>query len=276
MSAPGGAAEGAATRPASTPRLVPPRTRAYALAKGLTDAELGAIPSAGKLLPADIDAHLAHRGVVAAAGSGYRDHKISATQRALVYRLRRSATLVIPGSIAVEIPWSWLTTDRNGSEGAKPTAFQVFGHTVAQVATAHPKFRSVMQNDDTLREYDRVNVGLALARPNDELITAVVKGADQLTLAEFVRACGQQMRAAIREGDQATEDTQILLTHLGEFGIVDAVPTPVAPASSVFFLGAPKDGAGIARIVVTFDHRLINGASAGRFLEALVAILRPR
>ena len=117
---------------------------------------------------------------------------------------------------------------------------------------------------------------LLSARPDDELIVAVIRNAERLTLGEFVRACGQQMRTALRTGDQTAEDTQILLTHLGEFGIVDAAPTLVAPASSVLFLGSPSGPNGTTRVVMTFDHRLINGASAARFLQVLSAHLKRR
>jgi pyruvate/2-oxoglutarate dehydrogenase complex dihydrolipoamide acyltransferase (E2) component len=57
---------------------------------------------------------------------------------------------------------------------------------------------------------------------------------------------------------------------------VDAVPTLVAPASSIFFLGAPQQPSGQVRIAVTFDHRLINGAAAARFLDDLAAMLTRR
>jgi pyruvate dehydrogenase E2 component (dihydrolipoamide acetyltransferase) len=271
-----GAANAESITRAAPRTLIPPRTRAYARTVGLSDNELEALPAAtGKLLPADIDAHLARRGGAIGAATVYRERKLTPVQRALVYRLRRSAGAVIPGTIAVEIPSTWLLVERLGAEEANPTAFQRFCHAVAQVAKGRPKFRSVMHGDDVLREYEHVNVGLALARPNDELITAVVNGAERLTLPEFVRACGQQMRTALRDGDQAAEDTQIMLTHLGKFGITDALPTLVAPASSVFFLGAPNNSAGRTRIVMTFDHRLINGASAAKFLDALTALLRP-
>ena len=152
----------------------------------------------------------------------------------------------------------------------------MFGHAVAQIAARYAKFRSVMVSDDRVREYARVNVGLALARPDDELITAVVRGADGSSLSEFVRACAKQMKVALRQGDQAAGDMQILLTHLGEFGIVDATPTLVAPASAVFFLGAPRADTGAVRIVLTFDHRLINGAAAAAFLVAFSDFLRPQ
>jgi pyruvate/2-oxoglutarate dehydrogenase complex dihydrolipoamide acyltransferase (E2) component len=259
----------------SLPRTVPPRTRAYAQRLGITAAGLDAIPSASaKLMPSDIDAHLTRKRDSADVGVGYRDCKISGNQRTLIYRFRRSITSVIPGTLAIEIPWSSLTASMTDGNGTKPTPFQVFAHTVAQIARQYPKFRSTILGDDVVREYAHVNVGMAIARPHDELITAVIRDADCLSIAEFVRACAQQMRGAIRSGDQAADDTQILLTHLGEFGIVDAIPTLVAPASSIFFLGVPAESAATTRVVLTFDHRVINGAAAAHFLEAIKGALQ--
>jgi pyruvate dehydrogenase E2 component (dihydrolipoamide acetyltransferase) len=133
-----------------------------------------------------------------------------------------------------------------------------------------------MTGDDHVREYTEVNVAIALARPDDELIVAVVRGAERLGRTEFAQACAKRMRSALRAGDQAAGDVQILLTYLGEFGVVDAVPALVAPANSVFFLGAPQERSAMVRIVMTFDHRLVNGAAAGAFLAELREFLRPK
>jgi len=258
-------------------RVVPPRTRAHAQERGLDDHALAVIPSASnKLLPEDIDRYLAERAAKSPEVEGMRELKVTGGHRALIFRLRRSATMVIPGTLAIDVPWSGLEAVGKADGDARPTPFQVFAHAVAQVARSHAKFRSVMVGDDRIREYDHVNVGIALARPNDELVIAVVRKAETMKLPEFVRACSRGMRAAIRDGAEAAEDTQILFTHLGEFGIVDAVPTLVAPASSIFFLGAPQQPAGNVRIAVTFDHRLINGAAAARFLDDLAAALHHR
>ena len=238
---------GSASKPPVLPRVTP--SRASAINKG---AEPQFVPP---------------------TQASYRERKVSGAHRALIYRLRRSASVAIQGTLAIDIQWSALVVGEHEGNGNKPTPFQVFGHTVAQLAKHSPKFRSVMIGDDMIREYDHVNVGLAVARPDDELVTAVVRGADQLTLGGFTKACTQQMRAAIRSGDQAAEDTQILLTHLGEYGIPDAIPTLVAPASSIFFLGVPRKEATAARIVLTFDHRLINGAAAAHFLDDLITRL---
>ncbi len=264
----------AASSPAAE-RIIPPRTRAHAQERGLDDHALAAIPSASnKLLPEDIDKYLAERAAESPQVEGMRERRVTGGHRAVIFRLRRSATLVIPGTLAIDVPWSGLETIRADDGDARPTPFQVFAHAVARVAQSHAKFRSVMVGDDRIREYEQVNVGIALARPNDELIIAVVRKAECMTLPEFVRACSRGMRAAIRDGAEAAADTQILLTHLGEFGIVDSVPTLVAPASSIFFLGAPQQPACKVRIAVTFDHRLINGAAAARFLDDLAAALR--
>lgn len=256
-------------------RIVPPRTRAHAQERGLDDDSLAAIPSASnKLMPEDVDRYLAARAAESPDSEGMREIKVTGGHRALIFRLRRSATLVIPGTLAIDIPWSDLEVSDRADGDTRPTPFQVFAHAVARVARAHAKFRSVMVGDDRIREYDHVNVGIALARPNDELIIAVVRKAEAMELPDFVRACSRGMRAAIRDGAEAAADTQILLTHLGEFGIVDSVPTLVAPASSIFFLGAPQQPSGAVRIAVTFDHRLINGAAAARFLNDLATALR--
>lgn len=251
-------------------RLIPPRTRAYAKSKGVSDEALKKIPSAtGKLLPSDIDAYLV-APALPSAQSAFREHKISGVQRTLVYRLRRSASLVIPGTVTTELPWSLLANRSNFNTGeVRATPFQVLCHAISVTARNYPRVRSIIIGDDTIREHDQVNLGLALARPNDELITAVVRGADRMALPEFVRACSHQMRSALREGDQIADDTQILMSHIGEYGVIDAVPTLVAPASSVIFLGAPKSGSEFVHVCMTFDHRIMNGASAGAFLQAV-------
>src|SRR5262245_42323481 len=90
--------------PPSPGRLIPPRTRAHARARGLRDDQLVSIPSqSGKLLPSHIDAYIANRAVESQAAETHREYALGAVQRALVYRMRRSAAVVIPGTIAIEI-----------------------------------------------------------------------------------------------------------------------------------------------------------------------------
>jgi pyruvate dehydrogenase E2 component (dihydrolipoamide acetyltransferase) len=249
---------------------IPPRTRDYARRRGIGDAVLQSIPArSGKLMPDDIDAYT--RGTGGADSQvGYRDRKVERGQRALIFRMRRSTQLVIPGTIAMAVAWTGLQARRTiAGAGRRASAFQVLSHAAATTAMTHTRFRSIMQDDDTVREFDHVNVGIALARPDDRLVMAVVRNAGAMSLREYVAACDASMRGALRDGDQAVDDMPMLLSYLGHLGVLDALPSLVGPASSVLFLGAP-DGNGMAKVVLTFDHRLVNGDGAARFLRDVV------
>jgi len=245
--------------------VVPPRTRAHARERGIDEAELARIPSAtGKLMPADVDAWIARTGTPVAPDA--QDQPLSPEQRRLVFRMRRSAERVIPGTIAVDV--SFAALEGAHADGPEPSVVQVLAHTAARIAATMPRFRATIVGDETLRIHESVNVGIALARPGDELVTAVVRGADRLALDAFVREARRQMREALRTGDQAGDDTQLLVSHLGREGIVDAVPTLVAPANAILFLGAPRPDRS-ARLVMTFDHRIHNGTGAAQFLAGV-------
>jgi pyruvate dehydrogenase E2 component (dihydrolipoamide acetyltransferase) len=255
--------------------LVPPRTREYARRRGIGDAVLASIPArSGKLMPDDIDAYV-REPERARPEVGYRDRKIERGQRALIFRMRRSTQLIIPGTIAMSVAWSALQARRAfPGSSRRASVFQVLSHAAATTATAHPRFRSIVQDDDTVREFDQVNVGIALARPDDRLIVAVVRNAGAMSLPEYVAECGAAMRGALRGGDQAVDDMPMLLSYLGHLGVLDALPSLVSPASSVLFLGAP-DATGMAKVVLTFDHRLVNGDGAARFLRDVVRAVSP-
>jgi pyruvate/2-oxoglutarate dehydrogenase complex dihydrolipoamide acyltransferase (E2) component len=258
-------------------KLIPPRTREYAKSKGIDDSQLDSIPSAtDKIMPSDVDAHLARAPSGIGQDRRFVEHRVSVSKRTLIYRLRRSASTTIPGTVAIEVPWSRLVFNGHANTQVRATPVQVLGHAVANLAGEHAQFRSILIGDDVIREYDQVNIGIALARPDDELLVAVVRGANRMTLNEYVRECARQMKLTLRYGDQAAEDTQILLTNLGAYGVIDAIPTLVAPASAVIFLGSPSASSGLVRIVLTFDHRLINGAAAAKFLHTLARILLQR
>ncbi len=265
---------------------IPPRTRAYAKEKGLAEDALATIPAKGsKLTPADIDAYLqsAEKPAAPARDGAFAETPLSQRQRTLAYRLNRGAQVVVPGTIERPVDWSGIEAARQRFRDAggdfQPSTYTIFAYGVAQAAKAHPKFRSSMPDDSKLRTYHHINLGTAVALPDDELVTAVVPEADTLDFRTFA----QRMREAIdnaRKGqDQATESTQLTITNMAAFGLRTAVPVLVSPAASVLFLGEPYDaprpiqrGFGFefvrtANLSLTFDHRLINGVGAAHFLS---------
>ncbi|MDW8051529.1 MAG: 2-oxo acid dehydrogenase subunit E2 [Armatimonadota bacterium] len=255
--------------------VIPPRTRAYARQKGLSEEELRRIvPASGnKLMPEDIDAYLATRAE-AIAGAEYVDYPLPPQQRAFIYRVKRSSQLVVPATIRRPARWDAIqrvaTRFKNDPAApVQPSEFQVFAYCVARATIQHPKFRSQLVGEDTLRQYEHVNLGVAVARPGDELVTALVKNASALDFVTFVRTLQAQIRKARAGEDQADASIQLLLTYMGGYQVYDAIPVLVAPAVAVLFAGETflVEGVPHVNLVLTFDHRLINGVGAAEFLN---------
>lgn len=276
----------AVAEPAAARRTdVPPRTRAYAKEKGLSEADLARVPASGsKLMPADIDAFLrAKPAAKAFGGAAYEEQPLPQKQRLLASRLQRGAQLVVPGTMSVACGWGAIEAFRAKSKaegGAfQPSAFTMFAYAVAKVLSDFPAFRSTLVGDATLRTYAHVHLGIAVALPGDELVLAVVDDADALDWRAFAAEARARIEEARAGKDQANESVTISLTNMQSFGLRDAVPVVVPPSVATLFLGEVHygwaDGAAgpvlrrQANLGLTFDHRLINGVGAAEFLNAV-------
>jgi pyruvate dehydrogenase E2 component (dihydrolipoamide acetyltransferase) len=254
--------------------VIPPRTRAYAREKGISEEELRRIPARGnKLMPEDIDHYLATRSA-AIADAEYIDYPLPPQQRTFIYRVKRSSQVVVPATLKRPVRWdavqrvvAWYKSQPNAP--VQPSEFQVFAYCAVQATHNHPKFRSQLIGEDTLREYKHVNMGIAVARPGDELVTALVKEASALDFVSFARAVQTQIRRARQGEDQADASIQLLLTYMGGYQMIDAIPVLVSPAIAILFAGDtfPVDGVPHVNLVLTFDHRLINGVGGAEFLN---------
>jgi pyruvate dehydrogenase E2 component (dihydrolipoamide acetyltransferase) len=256
---------------------IPPRTRAYCRELGVSEEEMRRIPApTGKLMPADIDAYLATKTATDGSGETYVDRPLSPQHRTLIYRLKRSAEIVVPGVAKRPMEWSGIRrhadTLRERGLPLQPSAFQTFAYCVAQAVRDHPKFRSTLIGEETWREYAHVNLGIAVAGANGQLTTAVVRNADSLNFETFVRTAQEQIQRARGGEDQADESVQLHLTYMGAYEIVDAVPVLVAPAVAVLFIGSTyvQNGASLVNLALTFDHRVIQGVEAAEFLRTVV------
>ena len=268
---------------------IPPRTRAYAKEKGISDADLAGIPAAaGKLMPSDIDAFLAgppSSGAKVAEGAGGRFSEVtlSQKQRLLASRLVRGSQLVVPGTISVAACWEGIEHCRDRQKASsgdfQPSAFTMFAFAVAQTLKDFPAFRSTLRGEETLRTYDHASLGIAVALPGDELVLAVVGNADALSWREFAERSREGIREARDGRDQANEAVTISLTNMQAFGLRDAVPVVVPPAVGTIFLSEVYNGLDndtrelrlrrLVNLVLTFDHRLVNGVGAADFLNAV-------
>ena len=278
-------------------QFVAPRTRAYARQKGVSDEDLERLAQAseGRLLPEAIDRFLEDKGgrkpelasapTADKSGSGYQDVALPPRQRTLVYRLQRATQEVIPATMEMPVGWSAIEAIRSqlkqsGGVRAEATQFLLFAWCVAQASRNFPQFRSSLQSADTVRVYEHLNLGIAVARPEDELLMARVDSADSLELDEFVAAAQIAIKTARDGQDQTTDTMQLSLTNMAGAGVRMGIPIIAAPAIATLFVGEvfdeayPLAGGGIgfrrvANMVLSFDHRIANGIGAAKFLSEI-------
>lgn len=266
--------------------FVPPRTRAYCKKLEISDDEIKRIPAAsGTLMPIDVDRYLGVKSEAspkreeadtATTSTGFEDHSLPARQRVFNFRLKRSAQLVIPGTMIRELDWERLEAAVKALGRQNPAIhssdFETFAFAIVQATRDHPEFRSVLVGDDEVRRFEYLNLGIAVHRPGGELLMAVVPRADRLDFTSFVTTIQLRVRQALEGEDQVNEQIPLLLNYVGSLEITNGTPVLVAPAIAVVFLGAPTGRAQErkANLGVTFDHRLINGVSAASFLATIV------
>jgi len=137
---------------------------------------------------------------------------------------------------------------------------------------------------DEIRVYADRNIGVAVAT-DASLIVPVVKNADRKTLGEIsVELKGLVERC--RTGRQGADDLAggtFTITNLGAFGIDTFDPIIVPPQSCILGVGRIAEKAVVVAgqvvprkmmsLSLSFDHRVLDGAPAARFLQRLRELL---
>ena len=149
----------------------------------------------------------------------------------------------------------------------------------AHALREHPRANASLDGD-VIRLHDAVNVGLAIEAGGD-LVVANVKQADRKSLVEIasdVRGVVERARANQLALDDITGGT-FTISNLGLYGIDAFTPVLNPPESAILGVGAlrekavARDGEVVAQLSVTlsltFDHRIIDGAPAARFLARI-------
>ncbi len=149
----------------------------------------------------------------------------------------------------------------------------------AHALREHPRANSSLEGD-AIRLHDVVNVGLAIEAGGD-LVVANIKQADRKSLVEIaadLRGVVDRARANSLDLDDITGGT-FTISNLGIYGIDAFTPVLNPPESAILGVGALREKA-VARdgqvaaelsmtLSLTFDHRIIDGAPAARFLARI-------
>lgn len=272
--------------------FVVPKARAYCRELGIDANEMATIPALGKRLKcADVDRYMETRGQSAQSAPAEsapaasriplpdgQDIPLPRQQQVLNFRFRQSMSQVIPSTIFSEINidgLGQLSKKLLEKEGEDPNKlfvsdFAFFAHVVAQVIGRFPKFRSVLIDDRNRRQFEHLNLGLAVSQGED-LLTAVVEEAEILSFGGFIKTMQDRIDKVFAGEDQANAMPHFLITYMGNSGVLAGVPLLPAPAGGILAFGSPqkREGRKTAWLSLTFDHRLVNGMEAAQFLQMI-------
>ncbi|MGQ1797625.1 2-oxoglutarate dehydrogenase, E2 component, dihydrolipoamide succinyltransferase [Kocuria oceani] len=175
-------------------------------------------------------------------------------------------------------------------EGAKLTFLPFFAKAVAEALQAHPKLNATFREAEKEIVYNgSENIAIAVDTPRG-LLVPVIKDAGDLNLGGLAKQIAD-LGSRAKDGGIAPDDLTggtFTITNIGSFGAL--FDTPIINQPQVAILGtgsivkrpmvvADADGNDTIAIrqmcylSLTYDHRLVDGADAGRFLQALKARL---
>lgn len=141
----------------------------------------------------------------------------------------------------------------------------------------------------TIIKKKNINIGMAAALPNGNLIVPVIKNADQLSLVGLSKAVNdlaQRSRANKLRPDD-TQDGTFTFTNIGAFGNIMGTPIINQPQAAILAVGTITkkpavieteygDMIGIRHMMylsLSYDHRAIDGALGGTFLKRVADYL---
>lgn len=167
-------------------------------------------------------------------------------------------------------------------EGQKLTFMPIFVKAVVKAIQDFPLINISVDGDKIIKKKN-INIGMATALPDGNLIVPVIKNADQLSLSGLAKAINDLAYRA-RNKKLKPEDTQgatYTISNIGSFGNLMGTPIIPQPQVAILAIGAivkkpavleTKDGDVIAVrqkmfMSHSYDHRVVDGSLGGMFLK---------
>jgi len=187
--------------------------------------------------------------------------------------------------------WNWRNKVKNSfekREGEKLTFTPIFMEAVAKSLKDFPMMNIAVDGDNIIKKKN-INLGMAAALPDGNLIVPVIKNADQLNLVGMAKAVND-LAGRARDNKLKPDDIQggtYTVTNVGTFGSIMGTPIINQPQVGILALGAIRkvpavietpegDFIGIRYKMFlshSYDHRVVNGALGGQFVKQVADYL---
>lgn len=187
--------------------------------------------------------------------------------------------------------WNWRNKVKNEfqkREGEKLTFTPIFMQVIAKTIKDFPMINISVDGDKIIKKKN-INLGMAAALPDGNLIVPVIKNADQLNLVGMAKRVND-LAGRARENKLKPDEIQdgtYTVTNVGTFGSVMGTPIINQPQVAILALGAIRkvpavietpegDFIGIRHKMFlshSYDHRVVNGALGGQFIQRVAEYL---
>jgi len=183
--------------------------------------------------------------------------------------------------------WNWrkkVKDDFYKREGENLTFTPIFMEAVAKALRDYPMLNISVEGDTIIKKRN-INLGMAAALGDGNLIVPVIKNADQLNLVGMTKQVNDLANRArlnkLKPDD--IQDGTYTVTNVGTFGSIMGTPIINQPQVGILALGAIRkvpavietsegDFIGIRYKMFlshSYDHRVVNGALGGQFVKAV-------
>ena len=218
-----------------------------------------------------------------------RVRKIIAEHMVMSKRTSPHVTSFIDADVTRLVNWRNANKDKFlASEGQKLTLTPIFIDAVARALHEFPMVNISVDGDNIIKKKN-INIGMATALPDGNLIVPVIKNANEKSLtglAKTVNDLASRARINKLKPDEITGGT-FTITNFGSYDNLAGTPIINQPQAAILGTGVVRktpvvletpegDVIAIRQVMIlslSYDHRVIDGALAGRFLHKVKEIL---
>jgi len=218
-----------------------------------------------------------------------RVRKIIADHMVMSKQVSPHVTSVVEADVTNLVLWKNKVMDEFIAKyGDKITYMPVFIEAVSKAITEFPLLNSSVDGHKIIIHKD-VNIAIAVAKPDGNLVVPVIKNAEQKNLVGLTKTLNQLAEAA-RKNKLTIEDYQggtFTITNFGSFRNLIGTPIINQPQVAILATGSiekkpavmetPTGDAIVVRhkmfLSLSYDHRIIDGALGGAFLRRIADIL---
>ena len=187
--------------------------------------------------------------------------------------------------------WEWREKVKDSfynRENEKLTFTPLFITAIVKALRDYPALNGSINGDKIVIKKD-INLGMATALSDGNLIVPVIKNADHLNLVGLTKAVNDLANRARTNNLKPDEikDGTYTFTNIGNFGSIMGTPIINQPQVGILAIGVirktpsviePPNGdfVGIRKKVIlshSYDHRIINGATGGLFVKRVAEYL---